>query len=559
MADGKSSDWKNKASEIAQKSKTAATKGLQSAKKNTKTLVVEGKNAAEKGIEKTQKTVQRAVESTESFVISQMDKKHSAKKESMKKSSFSTSNDEVIEDLSELNDKKHKDNEKKIVDYSKFTVVELKTQLRMLKLSLSGKKAELVERLQKAKSQPSKDKPKKDKLIKDKPIKDIFIGTKLESIIEHSNEVQPMKHGDLEELGDIYERIKEIEVENPEVLKPLKPKNQTYNSKSTFSNILFYLTGLSVMLYSILLILPSINKNTQIKIISEYLELIEKVLPSWFLPHQMQPLPVEMHIPFVLTGSFIIFCSGILLVSKNKKGSNFIISFFFGFLIIGRLLSFHFSDIAFTSEISQSVLRDLVIAMIVSCISLLPTLYNPARHLQPERTIFDTSGLFVESAKKQYTSDNVGRIIEEGFNMDFRTEVARPKHPSARAKFESYELLLLLLALIMWPITLFVTAAYNSGLSGLTNFAPNDQILIATWSISLFILLCLIRFDKSARNNGMYSKEKETYGSLMDLYNKAQTAHYEYVELRAAAEAQQIIEKYPQLGTAKINPSIAES
>ena len=56
----------------------------------------------------------------------------------------------------------------------------------------------------------------------------------------------------------------------------------------------------------------------------------------------------------------------------------------------------------------------------------------------------------------------------------------------------------------------------------------------------------------------MYGKEKESYGRSMELWNDAQQAHYKYVELRAAAEAQQIIEKYPQLGaSASANPSEA--
>ena len=57
----------------------------------------------------------------------------------------------------------------------------------------------------------------------------------------------------------------------------------------------------------------------------------------------------------------------------------------------------------------------------------------------------------------------------------------------------------------------------------------------------------------------MYAKEKESYSGMMDLYNKAQEAHYEYVKLRAAAEAQQIMEKYPQLGPSKGNAKVAEA
>ena len=82
MADEKSDDWKNKASEIAKKSKTAASKGLQSAKEGTKTLVSEGKSIAGKGIEKTQKAVKKAVDSTGNFVTTKMDQRKASSKKS---------------------------------------------------------------------------------------------------------------------------------------------------------------------------------------------------------------------------------------------------------------------------------------------------------------------------------------------------------------------------------------------------------------------------------------------------------------------------------------------
>ena len=131
--------------------------------------------------------------------------------------------------------------------------------------------------------------------------------------------------------------------------------------------------------------------------------------------------------------------------------------------------------------------------------------------------------------------------------MDFREQVARPSTPRARANFEPYEKLLLFIAPLVWLRTYFLTYFYENGEIPIINSTPNDAILVATWAASLFILVCLIRFDKSARSSGMYGKEKESYSGMMDLYNKAQQAHYEYVKLRAAAEAQQILEKYPQL------------
>jgi len=154
-------------------------------------------------------------------------------------------------------------------------------------------------------------------------------------------------------------------------------------------------------------------------------------------------------------------------------------------------------------------------------------------------------------AESANTSERLEHIIQEGFHMDFRAEVAKPKPPRARAKFEAYEKILLIVSFILWPFTIFMTMSYDNGLSAYTDYSSGIVQVVAVWTLSLLTLISLIRFDRSARGNGWYAKEKETYVGMMDLYSKAQAKHYEYVELRAAAEAQEILEKYPQLDKAK--------
>jgi hypothetical protein len=96
-----------------------------------------------------------------------------------------------------------------------------------------------------------------------------------------------------------------------------------------------------------------------------------------------------------------------------------------------------------------------------------------------------------------------------------------------------------------------MTMALDNGLDVFTEYSSGPIQVVSMWALSLFTLLALVRFDRSARGNGWYAKEKETYVGMMDLYSKAQAKHYEYVELRAAAEAQEILEKYPQLDKSK--------
>ena len=233
MADDKLNDWKNKASELASKSKTAASKGLKSAKDGTKTLVSEGKSIAGKGIEKTQKAVQKAVDSTENFVITKMDQKKSASKISKK--------EKAVKDAPE--------------NISKLTVAELKARLKVLKLPLSGKKAALIERLSNHNPEPSPTPSSAE----------VFMGTHPDHLGAEENNNVPMEiavatlpmesENNSEELVMMYEKMKEIEIENPEVLLPLEPpKQNNTNMQLIVSNTLFYATGLSLMAYSILLL-----------------------------------------------------------------------------------------------------------------------------------------------------------------------------------------------------------------------------------------------------------------------------------------------------------------
>jgi len=398
---------------------------------------------------------------------------------------------------------------------------------------------------------------------------EVFMGTHPDHLGAEENNNVPMEiavatvpmesENNSKELVMMYEKMKEIEIENPEVLLPLEPpKQNNTNMQLIVSNILFYATGLSLMAYSILLLIPSINETFNINLISENQSLLGYIIPTWFLPEHMEPLPTNLQLPFVMIGSLVVFCSGVLLMLKKKRGVDFAISYFFGILIICRIIYLQLSDVSFSSEIILSLFNDLAIALVLCGWAITPIFVKPQTDAPKEKSIFEYSGIYSESAKEQYTGDDVDRIIDEGLIMDFREQVARPPQPRARAKFEPYEKLLLLISFGMWPLSIVLTFAYEGSLAFMSDFEAGILGLGAVWMISLFLLIVLIRFDKAARSSGMYAKEKESYSGMMDLYNKAQEAHYEYVKLRAAAEAQQILERYPQLKKSETaNPSEA--
>jgi hypothetical protein len=67
------------------------------------------------------------------------------------------------------------------------------------------------------------------------------------------------------------------------------------------------------------------------------------------------------------------------------------------------------------------------------------------------------------------------------------------------------------------------------------------------WIPTLLLTWIVYHLDKSARDDGMYSKQKESYMERMDQYTAAHGKYSEYVQLKAEAGKLEILAKYPDL------------
>ena len=548
MTDETSNDWSSKVNELASRSKDLATKGFENSKVIGKSIVSKSKEVAVKSIENSKVVSKSLSTSTKNAARKGMDTSKDVShklavksKEVAKKGIEGTKS--TIQSLSEANHERrenHKENkefeESESVmeeipvddfiqvtegekgetsvteDYSGWTIHDLKIRLKILGLAVGGKKTALVERLRTS----SKKSSQKD-----------------ESSV----------------LDDLKIKIQRIEEEYPEVLKPLPPEKEEGNS-NVLVNSLYSVCGLTLMIYSVLILLPAVFEG-QFEDSIFGLPFIEFFLPTWFSPEQIQPLSSKYHVPFVIIGAATVFISGVLLHRKNNFGTTLLCMYFIGVLLIGRLIYFFQSDIVMVSADYSNLLHDLFLTSIVCGFSFLPRAFYPILVSDIQHSSTFSSVKSMNITENPNTDGHLEHIIQEGFDMDFRTEVARPKTPRARAKFETYEKILLIVALLLWPFTIFMTMAYDNGLVAFTEYSSDIVQVVSVWAISLLILIALVRFDRSARGNGWHTKEKEIYVGMMDLYSKAQAKHYEYVELRAAAEAQEILEKYPQLDPSK--------
>ena len=526
MTDETSDDWSTKVNKLASRSKDLATKGFENSKEMGKNLASKSKKVASKGLESSKVASNKLAVKSKEVAVKGMEGTKSAVQ------SLSKAGQDRLENIKEKKEK-GKDNsepeetpqtdsipvtegefiESKVSeDYSGFTINELKIRLKLLGLAAGGKKTALIERLKSSRKVKSE---------------------KEESTV----------------LDDLELKIQRIEEEYPEVLKPLPPeKEQSYSQLLKIS--LYSVCGFTLMIYSVLILLPAVFGG-QFGDSIFGLPFIEFFLPTWFSPEQIQPMSSKYHVPFVIIGALTVFLSGFFLFQKRNFGATLLCMYFIGVLIIGRLVYFFQSNTVMISDDYSNVLHDLVLTFIVCGFSFLPRAFYPIPNDDTQHSITFNGVKSMILAEKPNTDAHLEQIIQEGFNMDFRAEVAKPKTPRARAKFETYEKILLVVSLLLWPFTLFMTMAYDNGLVAFTEYSSDIVQVLSVWAISLLTLISLVRFDRAARGNGWHTKEKEIYVGMMDLYSKAQAKHYEYVELRAAAEAQEILEKYPQLDRSK--------
>ena len=353
----------------------------------------------------------------------------------------------------------------------------------------------------------------------------------------------------LSELELIQEQMKQIEHDFPTVLSeennlPILPPKKAKKWPNLLAASLLSFFAIITLFHTLYMVSGSDNLGFLGSI-------LEFLVPSWlsnstsFLGFSDWPLVLG-----VTSTTLLLVCAILTLLSSSLSPK--LLAIHYGaVLCLGQVVMMFYSDTVFDEMIVFDTLRDLLKAIVLVGIARSPKRIIDVTTVEEAPTIFEYSGILSKMGEKSNTSDELGLFIEVGLSMDFRTEVAKPKPPRARAKFETYEVILLCASFVLWPSTIIMTMALDNGLNGFTEYSSGPIQVVSMWALSLFTLLALVRFDRSARGNGWYAKEKETYVGMMDLYSKAQAKHYEYVELRAAAEAQEILEKYPQLDKSK--------
>ena len=521
MADERPKDWSEKVQNLAKQGRDIAVKGIQETVKTSRDVAEKSKDIASKGIDNSVKVSKSVAKKGKDFAAKSVENTKSIA-QSVQKSAQNhmeqrRNRKEEVSKVSEVQDTELKFTEsasldEHSIDESKLTVHDLKLRLKFLGLAVNGKKNALVERLRTARERNTVD---------------------TKSSIRH----------------ELEQRISLIEQEYPEVLKPLPP-SQDYNISRFTTNLAYTVCGFVLIVYSFLILFFSQLSPVPLSLRFDS-SVVEMILPSYAQNPQFATLDPKFDMVFGLMGFAAILVSGILLAIGKHSGANLLLGYFLGVAFIGRLVFSFVINLELEPADYRYILNDVLVYSTLCIFANIPRLISNRIQPNSDSRVYKTGPVQTIPADNPNTDAHLVHIIQEGFDMDFRAEVAKPKPPRARAKFEAYEKILLTVSFLLWPFTIFMTMAYDGGLVAFTEYSSDLIQVVSVWSLSLLTLISLVRFDRSARGNGWYAKEKETYVGMMDLYSKAQAKHYEYVELRAAAEAQEILEKYPQLDTSK--------
>ena len=460
------------------------------------------------------------------------------------------------------------------IELEELTVAMLREMLKIQGMKVSGTKSELIERLKSSQIIPSSEievKPKQS----ENDLPELSQATSptsqnevhSESHSEESAESEPSPQKPLETSTPQPEEKKRIAKDKKKVSKRIRELESTLGPqlKSGLStaykkglipvsiSLLFILSGLITIGYAALLfavVKPELFSGLGI----DWLVNLKFLLPGTLAGSNTAPLDQNTTTSLGLGICVCLLLSGVLIFLQSEKGVMLCCAILVGGNVILRFIPIMFSSEYILSESAMVLFIDLFKGIIFCYIVYIPFFMFPEGAFNTSRKI----GPFeIFSGDEPITGDisNNTPVVDESeegeYSMDIRTAIDEPKLPRPRAKLEFYEIIFLAISFCGWITSIFVTINLGSVIITRWYEFPVITTLAAAvfWIPTLLLTWIVYRLDKSARDDGMYSKQKESYMERMDQYTAAHGKYSEYVQLKAEAGKLDILAKYPDLKT----------
>ena len=460
-------------------------------------------------------------------------------------------------------------------ELEELTVAMLREMLKIQGMKVSGTKSELIERLKSSQIIPSPEIQMEAKQSENDLAETSQATSQMSQNESHSDghsddqseesaesESSPQKP--LETSTTEPEEKKRVAKDKKKVSKRIRELERTLGPqlKSGLStaykkglipvsiSLLFILSGLITIGYAALLfavVKPELFSGLGI----DWLIDLKFLLPGTLAGSNTAPLDQITTTSLGLGICACLLLSGVMLFLQSEMGVMLCCAILVGVNVIMRFILIMFSSEYILAESMMVLFIDFIKGIIFCYIVYIPFFMFPKGAFNTSRKI----GPFEIFSGDEFITGDISNntpLVDESeesvYSMDIRNEIDKPDLPRPRAKLEFYEVLFLIISLIGWITSIFVTFHLGSAITTSWHDFPVTTIISAAvvWLPTLLVTMIVYRLDKSARD-GMYTKEKETYMELMNQYTAAQTKYSEYIELKAEAGKLDILAKNPDL------------
>ncbi len=389
-----------------------------------------------------------------------------------------------------------------IEESKSFTVVELKSRLSDLGLKVSGKKSELIERLNQAMNNSHENHNQSDESTNDvEQERDVILVDK-SAILDSS--VLP----DLDGESGIFQ--------DANIGESKLRKSLIYGLISRFLASIYLLLGLTII---------GVFGGVLSDVFGQFGSAIIWYAERFHMGYGGMTdttyfiLRIEVAVAFFLAAYWML--------TRRAKWTFYVMLFTIPFSILFRTI------VAINAGYIEGVLDyghpliDAISSIPFLVTAAVPWMATYELGLLPNNEVVGIIHIDSESEEEL-----IGDTRNYSMSQMDQFAVTRPMPPRRRRPMELfYEGVFLLVSMILWPLTVgthFLLALEIPTRYGTWTMEANALTLLAPlYALSLLSAWVVVRSDREARGGPLYAKEKEAYQKFMDQFLSLKEAYYE--------------------------------
>jgi hypothetical protein len=414
-----------------------------------------------------------------------------------------------------------------------LTVRQLKERLRELGLAISGKKDELVERIQEFyRTDIPTQEDGAPELIDDlKPVSDVPSAPDLDLLSSTEEEIDDEQSADPEVVDETpihqFTEGEQLYVYDPS--RNVKSKsdwkaNKVNSTISMFFGILMFLFTMSIMDYGF-----SMGLFEGPMSILNWLA-AERIVRPYGGMDDLQQVTLAAIL------AMFFFCSSLLYISGKRQVAAALMA------MVALLFSFSFR---IYTALSVDAFEDVNVIglLLIDLVASIPFAFTCWVPAMTSSVLFSNDAVRTDFfvAQSEHGVSAEPEPITDSSDEDYAGEdmsafsVSRPIPPKRRQpkSYSGYEMLFLLLSLALWPasltmLILFSLPDFSTRYGAISVNSTEGTVLLGLFFfLSALCSYIVYRYDSESRAGDVYAKEKLAYHRDMDQYLDLKKVYYE--------------------------------